>query len=141
MLQPEKTKWHKQQKLRVRGVAYRGSNLAFGDFGLQGLEHGWITARQIEASRVAITRVLKHGGKMWIRIFPDKPVSKKPAETRMGRGKGAVENWVAPVKRGRMLFEMEGTTEAEAMEVLTACKHKLPIKTRIVRRETFREVG
>lgn len=139
MLQPEKTKWRKMQKGRVRGVATRGCNLSYGDFGLQGLEHGWITARQIEACRVAITRCLKRGGKMWIRIFPDKPVSKKPVEVRMGRGKGAVEMWVAPVKRGRMLFEIEGVPEAEAREVLTIAAHKLPVKTKLVTREGFRD--
>lgn len=139
MLQPAKTKWHKMQKGRVRGVANRGCDLSFGDFGLQGLEHGWITARQIEACRVAITRALKKGGKMWIRIFPDKPVSKKPVEVRMGHGKGAVEFWVAPVKRGRMLFEIEGISEAEAITVLTNAGHKLPVTTKIVRRETTRE--
>lgn len=139
MLQPEKTKWRKQQKGRVRGVAYRGCDLAFGDYGLQGLEHGWITARQIEACRVAITRALKRGGKMWIRVFPDKPVSKKPVEVRMGRGKGAVELWVAPVKRGRVLFEVEGIPPAEAIEVLTVAGHKLPVTTKIISREKTRE--
>ncbi|MBI2342661.1 MAG: 50S ribosomal protein L16 [Deltaproteobacteria bacterium] len=139
MLQPEKTKWRKVQKGRVRGVAYRGCNLAYGDWGLQGLEHGWITARQIEACRVAITRVMKSGGKMWIRIFPDKPVSKKPVETRMGRGKGAVELWVACVKRGRMLFEVEGISEADAREVLNTAAHKLPVKTKLISRATTRE--
>jgi large subunit ribosomal protein L16 len=140
MLQPEKTKWRKVQKGRVRGVALRGCNLAFGDYGLQGLEHGWITARQIEACRVAITRALKKGGKMWIRIFPDKPVSKKPVEVRMGRGKGAVELWVAPVKRGRVLFEIEGVADADAREVLMICSHKLPVKSKIITREMAREV-
>lgn len=139
MLQPDKTKWRKQQKMRVRGVASNGFNLEFGDYGLQGLEHGWVTARQIEACRVAITRILKHGGKMWIRIFPDKPISKKPVETRMGKGKGAVELWVAPVRRGRMLFEIEGVPEADAKEVLTIAAHKLPVKTRIIRRGEVRE--
>ncbi|PIR17297.1 MAG: 50S ribosomal protein L16 [Deltaproteobacteria bacterium CG11_big_fil_rev_8_21_14_0_20_49_13] len=139
MLQPAKTKWRKQQKGRVRGVAVRGVNLAFGDFGLQGLEHGWITARQIEACRVAITRSLKRGGKMWIRIFPHKPISKKPVEVRMGRGKGAVELWVATVRRGRMLFEIEGLPEAEAKEVLNVAAHKLPIKTKVVAREGTRD--
>jgi large subunit ribosomal protein L16 len=127
------------QKGRVRGVATRGCNLSFGDYGLQGLEHGWITARQIEACRVAITRALKKGGKLWIRIFPDKPVSKKPVEVRMGRGKGAVELWVAPVKRGRMLFEIEGVIHEEAMEVMNIAAHKLPVKTKIVMREGLRE--
>jgi large subunit ribosomal protein L16 len=139
MLQPEKTKWRKCQKGRVRGVSARGFNLSFGDFGLQGLEHGWITARQIEACRVAITRALKKGGKMWIRIFPSKPVSKKPVEVRMGHGKGAVEYWVAPVQRGRMLFEVEGVAEADAREVLNIAAHKLPIKTKLIARATTRE--
>ena len=139
MLQPAKTKWRKVQKGRVRGVACRGCNLSFGDFGLQGLEHGWITARQIEACRVAITRSLKKGGKMWIRIFPHKPISKKPVEVRMGKGKGAVELWVAPVQRGRVLFELEGLTAAEANEVLRITSHKLPIKTKIISREHTRE--
>jgi large subunit ribosomal protein L16 len=139
MLQPEKTKWRKVQKGRVRGVACRGCNLSFGDYGLQGLEHGWITARQIEACRVAITRALKKGGKMWIRIFPHKPVSKKPVEVRMGKGKGAVELWVAPVQRGRVLFEVEGLTPEEANEVLMISAHKLPIKTKIITREAARE--
>ncbi len=139
MLMPEKTKWRKVQKGRVRGVATRGCDLCYGDYGLQGLEHGWITARQIEACRVAITRSLKKGGKMWIRIFPHKPVSKKPVEVRMGRGKGAVEFWVAPVKRGRMLFEIEGVTREEAMEVLKTAGHKLPVTTKIVCRDTTRD--
>ena len=139
MLQPDKTKWRKCQKGRVRGVAARGFNLAFGDYGLQGLEHGWITARQIEACRVAITRALKKGGKMWIRIFPHKPISKKPVEVRMGRGKGAVELWVATVQRGRVLFEVEGVADADAREVLTTAAHKLPIKTKLITRETTRE--
>lgn len=139
MLQPEKTKWRKCQKGRNRGVAWRGCDLSFGDFGLQGLEHGYVTARQIEACRVAITRILKRGGKMWIRIFPDRPVTKKPIETRMGRGKGTVEFWVAPVRIGRMLFEVEGVLEADAREVLMIAAHKLPVKTRIVSRSDFRE--
>ena len=141
MLQPLKTKWRKQQKGRVRGVALRGCDLSFGDFGLQGLEHGWITARQIESCRVALTRALKRGGKMWIRIFPDKPISKKPVEVRMGKGKGMVELWVAPVKRGRMLFEIEGVPEAEALEVMNLAAHKLPVRTKIVRREGLREAS
>lgn len=139
MLQPEKTKWRKVQKGRVYGVALRGCNLSFGDYGLQGLEHGWITSRQIEACRVAITRALKRGGKMWIRIFPDKPITKKPVETRMGHGKGAVELWVAPVRRGRVLFELEGLPPAEAVEILRIASHKLPVKTKIITRDSARE--
>ena len=118
MLMPSKVKFRKQQRGRRRGKAWRGSDLSFGDYGLKVLEAGWITDRQIEASRVAIMRFIKRGGKLWIRIFPDKPVTKKPAETRMGKGKGAPEFWVAVVKPGRILFEMEGVTEAEAREAM-----------------------
>lgn len=139
MLQPAKTKWFKQQKGRLRGVACRGANLSFGDFGLQTLEHGYITAREIEAGRVAITRALKHGGKMWIRMFPDKPITKKPIESRMGRGKGAVEYWVAPVKRGRILFEIEGLPKNDALEILKVAGDKMSLKTQIVTRERYRE--
>jgi large subunit ribosomal protein L16 len=134
MLQPAKQKYRKQQKGRIYGVAQRGTNLSFGEFGLQGLERGWITARQIEASRMAIARYLKKGGKIWIRIFPDKPISKKPAETRMGKGKGNPEMWVAPVKPGRMLFEMAGVSAELAEEALKRASHKLPIATRWVSR-------
>lgn len=139
MLEPAKMKWRKKQKGRNRGVAYRGCNLSFGDFGLMALSNGFITARQIEAARVAISRGMKRGGKMWLRIFPDKPITKKPAETRMGKGKGATEGWVAPVKRGRMLFEIEGVKPEAAVEVLTIASHKLPVKTRLIRREGYRE--
>ncbi len=118
----------------MRGKAWRGSSLSFGDYGLKVLEPGWISDRQIEASRVAIMRFIKRGGKLWIRIFPDKPVTKKPAETRMGKGKGAPEFWVAVVKPGRVLFEMEGVTEAEAREAMRLASHKLPIATRFVAR-------
>jgi large subunit ribosomal protein L16 len=136
MLMPSKVKYRKQQRGRRRGKAWRGSSLAFGDYGLKVLSAGWITDRQIEASRVAIMRFIKRGGKLWIRIFPDKPVTKKPAETRMGKGKGAPEFWVAVVKPGRILFEMEGVTEAEAREAMRLASHKLPVPTQFVARPT-----
>jgi len=135
MLMPSKVKYRKQQRGRMRGKAWRGSSLAFGDYGLKVLEPGWITDRQIEASRVAIMRFIKRGGKLWIRIFPDKPVTKKPAETRMGKGKGAPEFWVAVVKPGRILFEMEGVPEAEAREALRLAGHKLALSTQFVTRQ------
>ncbi len=135
MLQPKKVKHRKQMKGRMRGKAYRGCNLDFGDFGLQALECGRITARQIEAARIAMTRHAKRGGKVWIRMFPDKPISRKPAETRMGKGKGNPEYWVAVVKPGRMLYEMEGVPHDVAREALRLAAHKLPIRTRIVERE------
>ncbi|MFP6578410.1 MAG: 50S ribosomal protein L16 [Myxococcota bacterium] len=135
MLQPKKVKHRKIQKGRLRGKAHRGSKLSFGEFGLQALASGFITARQIEAARVAMTRHVKRGGKIWIRLFPDKPMSKKPAETRMGKGKGAPEFWVAPVKRGRMLYEMEGVDIEVARQALRLAAHKLPIATRFVARE------
>src|SRR5436305_15153504 len=134
MLMTRKVKYRKQQRGRRRGKAWRGSDLSFGDFGLKALEPGWITDRQIEASRIAITRFIKRSGKLWIRIFPDKPVTKKPAETRMGKGKGAPEKWVAVVKPGRIMFEMAGIDEATAREALTLASHKLPIPTRFVTR-------
>lgn len=134
MLMPSKVKYRKQQRGRTRGKAWRGSGLAFGDYGLKVLKPGWITDRQIEASRIAIMRFIKRGGKLWIRIFPDKPVTKKPAETRMGKGKGAPEGWVAVVKPGRILFEIEGVTEAEAREALRLAGHKLPLPTYFVAR-------
>ncbi len=134
MLMPSKVKYRKQQRGRMRGKAWRGSALSFGDYGLKALKPGWVTDRQIEASRVAIMRFIKRGGKLWIRIFPDKPVTKKPAETRMGKGKGAPEFWVAVVKPGRILFEMEGVTEAEAREAMRLASHKLPIRTQFVAR-------
>ncbi len=134
MLMPSKVKYRKQQRGRMRGKAWRGSKLAFGDYGLKVLKPGWITGRQIEASRVAIMRFIKRGGKLWIRFFPDKPVTKKPAETRMGKGKGAPEFWVAVVRPGRILFEMEGVSEAEAREALRLASHKLPLPTRFVSR-------
>ncbi len=139
MLQPKKVKHRKQMKGRMRGKAYRGCNLDFGDFGLQALECGRITARQIEAARIAMTRHAKRGGKVWIRLFPDKPISRKPAETRMGKGKGNPEEWVAVVKPGRMLYEMEGVPHDVARAALRLAAHKLPIATRIVEREATHE--
>jgi len=139
MLQPQKTKYRKQQKGRLRGVAWRGCNLSFGDYGLQALTHGWITSRQIEAGRMAMSHATKRGGKLWVRIFPDKPITKKPAETRMGKGKGSPEEWVAPVKRGRMLYEVKGVAPELARESLMLAAHKLPVKTKIVEREVYRE--
>jgi len=134
MLQPKKVKHRKQMKGRNRGKASRGTNLDFGDYGLQAVACRRITARQIEAARIAMTRYVKRGGKIWIRIFPDKPVSKKPAETRMGKGKGNPEEWVALVKPGRILYEMEGVDEATAREALRLASHKLPVRTRFVMR-------
>src|SRR5476651_1300497 len=134
MLSPKRVKYRKMQKGRMEGKAYRGSDLNFGEFGLQATECGRITARQIEACRVAITRHAKKVGKMFIRIFPDKPITKKPAETRMGGGKGAPEYWVAVIKPGRILFEMEGVTPEVARQALTLASHKLPLKTKIVQR-------
>src|SRR5712691_10073614 len=134
MLMPKKVKYRKQQRGRMAGKAWRGSELAFGDFGLKVLEPGWITDRQIEASRVAMTRFIKRGGKIWLRLFPDKPVTKKPAETRMGKGKGAPDQWVAVVRPGRVLFEMEGVSETEAREALKLAAAKLPILTKFATR-------
>jgi large subunit ribosomal protein L16 len=138
MLQPKKVKHRKVQKGRMKGKAYRGCTLAFGDFGLQATERHRITARQIEAARVAMTRHVKRGGKIWIRIFPDKPITKKPAETRMGKGKGNPEEWVCVVKPGRMLYEMEGVSSKVAREALRLAAHKLPLATRVVEREEHR---
>jgi len=137
MLMPSKVKYRKQQRGRRRGKAWRGSELSFGNYGLKVLEAGWITDRQIEASRVAIMRFIKRGGKLWIRIFPDKPVTKKPAETRMGKGKGAPEFWVAVVKPGRVLFEMEGVSEADAKQAMRLASHKLPLPTTFVARSAL----
>jgi large subunit ribosomal protein L16 len=134
MLQPARTKYRKMQKGRMPGKAYRGSNLTYGEFGLMTLQPGWLTSRQIEAARIAMTRHVKRGGKIWIRVFPDKPITKKPAETRMGTGKGGVEYYVAVIKPGRILYEMEGVPEAEARTALRLAAHKLGIKTRIVMR-------
>ncbi|MCS7017664.1 MAG: 50S ribosomal protein L16 [Cytophagales bacterium] len=132
MLQPKRTKFRKQQKGRVKGIAQRGHTLAFGEFGIKALEPGWITARQIEAARIAMTRAMKREGQVWIRIFPDKPVTKKPAEVRMGKGKGAPEYWVAPVKPGTILFEAGGIDIALAQEALRLAAQKLPIITKFV---------
>lgn len=135
MLVPKKVKFRKMQKGRMRRKAYRGSDVSFGEYGLQTMECGYITNKQIEASRVAITRFVKKGGKVWIRIFPDKPLTKKPAETRMGKGKGNPEIWVAVVKPGRVMFEMEGVTEEVAREAFRLASHKLPVATRFLARE------
>ena len=135
MLQPKKVKYRKQQKGRMRGKATRGHTLAFGDVGLQAVEAVRLTSRQIEAARVAMTRHVKRGGKVWIRVFPDKPITKKPAETRMGKGKGNPEEWVCVVKPGRILYEMEGVTAQVANEALKLAAHKLPVATCVVRRE------
>lgn len=135
MLSPKRVKFRKVQKGRTRGLAYRGGDVSFGDYGLQATTSGWITARQIEAARIALTRHVKRGGKIWIRVFPDKPVTKKPAETRMGTGKGAPEYWVAVVRPGRVLYELEGVSEEIAREALRLAGHKLPVSTRVVKRE------
>lgn len=137
MLMPKRVKFRKTQRGRMNGKATRGATVAFGDFGLKALEPGWITQRQIEASRVALTRMMKREGKVWIRIFPDKPVTKKPAETRMGSGKGIPEFWVAVVKPGRILFELGGVTKASAQEAMKLAEHKLPIKTKFVTRVDY----
>lgn len=135
MLAPKRVKYRKQQKGRRRGMATRGSSLSFGDFGIKALGDGYATSRQIEAARVAITRHVKRGGKVWIRIFPDKPITKKPAETRMGKGKGSPEAWVAVIRPGRILYEIKGVPEAIAREALNLAAHKLPISTRFVSRQ------
>ncbi len=135
MLMPKKVKYRKRQKGRMKGKAYRGSTVSFGEFALKALEPGWITSRQIEAARVAITRKAKKGAKIWIRIFPDKPITRKPAETRMGKGKGNPEFWVAVVKPGRILYEVAGVSEEIAREALRLASHKLPVKTKIVSRQ------
>jgi len=137
MLQPKRTKFRKVQRGRLRGKACRGAQLAFGEFGLQSIEHGYINARQIEAARIAMTRHAKRGGKVWIRIFPDKPMTKRPPETRMGKGKGNPEFWCAAVKAGRMLYEMEGVTPTLAREALRLASYKLSVRTRIVERGAF----
>jgi large subunit ribosomal protein L16 len=134
MLMPKKVKYRKQQRGRMKGKAWRGSEIAFGQFGLKVLEPGWISDRQIEASRIAMTRFIKRGGKVWIRLFPDKPVTKKPAETRMGKGKGAPESWVAVVRPGKVIFEMEGVKEDIAREAMRLAANKLPIQTKFVSR-------
>lgn len=135
MLMPKRTKYRKQQRGRLTGKARGGASVDFGDFGLKALEPAWMTNRQIEAARIALTRRLKRGGKVWIRIFPDKPVTKKPAETRMGKGKGAPEYWVAVVRPGRILFEVQGVPESLAREALRLAANKLPLKTKFVTRE------
>lgn len=135
MWMPKRVKYRKQQRGRMKGKSYRASTVTFGDFGLKALEPAWITARQIEAARRAMVRVMRRRGKIWIRIFPDKPVTRRPAETRLGGGKGNVEEWVAVVKPGRVMFEVGGVSEAEAREALTQAAYKLPIKTKIVTRE------
>jgi large subunit ribosomal protein L16 len=140
MLMPKKIKFRKMQKGRMNGIARRGSDVSFGEFGLKAVEPGWITSRQIESARVAITRHAKRGVKVWIRVFPDKPITKKPAETRMGKGKGAPEYWVAVVRPGRVIYEVSGIPEDVAKEALRLAAHKLPIDTKFVKRgETVRE--
>ncbi len=135
MLIPKKVKYRKQQKGRIRGISQSGNSVAFGDYGLKALEGGWITTRQIEAARVTITRSIKRGGKIWVRIFADKPITKKPAETRMGKGKGPVEDWVAVIRPGRILYEVEGISREAAEEAFRLASHKLPVKTKMVVRE------
>ncbi|MEQ8350419.1 MAG: 50S ribosomal protein L16 [Leptospiraceae bacterium] len=135
MLSPKRVKYRKRQRGRLRGLAHRGNKVSFGEFGLKAIESGRLTARQIEAARRAMTRHVKRGGKMWIRIFPDQPVTKKPAETRMGSGKGSPEYWVAVVRPGRVLFEMSGVSESLAKEALALAAHKLPMKTSFVRKD------
>ena len=134
MLQPKKVKYRKQMKGRMRGKALSGNELNFGQYALQAVGRGWLTNHQIEAARIAMTRHVKRGGKIWIRIFPDKPITKKPAETRMGKGKGAPEGWVAVVRPGRVLFEMEGVSRETAQQAMRLAAHKLPIPTRLVSR-------
>ncbi len=135
MLMPKKVKYRKQQRGRMTGKAWRGSTVAFGEYGLKAMECGWITSRQIEAARIAMTRFIKRGGKVWIRLFPDKPITKKPAETRMGKGKGAPEEWVAVIRPGKILFEMEGVSPDVAREAMRLAAHKLPIPTKFIERE------
>ena len=139
MLSPKRIKYRKEQRGRTKGKSYRGSTLNFGEYGLQALEPAWITNRQIEAARVAMTRHIKRGGKVWIRIFPDKPTTQKPAETRMGKGKGNPEGWVAVIKAGRILFEIGGVDHKLASEALRLASHKLPLKTKILIRDIVRE--
>jgi len=134
MLMPKRVKYRKQQRGRMNGKAYRGSEISFGEYGLKALEPCWMTNKQIEAARIALTRFIKRGGKVWIRVFPDKPVTKKPAETRMGKGKGNPEFWVAVIKPGRVLFELEGVTPEVAREAMDLAAHKLPIKTLFISR-------
>jgi large subunit ribosomal protein L16 len=141
MLMPKKVKYRKQQKGKRRGKAWRGSSLSFGEYGLKVMECGYITDRQIEASRIAMTRFIKRGGKIWLRLFPDKPITKKPAEVRMGSGKGALDHWVAVVRPGKILFEMEGVTPEVAAEAMRLASHKLPLKTKFVQRPGVEKVA
>jgi len=136
MMMPKKVKFRKQQRGRMTGKAWRGSTISFGEYGLKAMECTWITDRQIEAARIAMTRSIKRGGKVWIRLFPDKPITKKPAETRMGKGKGAPEQWVAVIRPGKILFEMEGVDRATAQDAMRLAAHKLPIKTKFVSRDS-----
>jgi len=140
MLMPKKVKFRKQQRGRMKGKAWRGSDLSFGDFGLKVMECGYITDRQIEACRIAMTRSIKRGGKVWLRVFPDKPITKKPAETRMGKGKGVPDHWVCVVRPGRIMFEMEGVTPEIAREAMRLAAHKLPLKTSFVMRHDVQSV-
>jgi large subunit ribosomal protein L16 len=136
MLMPKKVKFRKVQRGRMKGKAWRGSTISFGEYGLKAMSCGWITSRQIEAARIAMTRFIKRGGKVWIRLFPDKPITKKPAETRMGKGKGAPEEWVAVIRPGKILFEMEGVAVDIAQQAMRLAAHKIPMKTKFVARET-----
>lgn len=138
MLQPKRTKYRKEQKGRIKGLATRGNNLDFGSFGLKSVEPVWLTARQIEAARVAITKTMKRQGKLWIRVFPDKPITKKPAEVRMGKGKGAPEYWAAVIKPGRIMFEVDGVDLEVAQEAFRLATHKLPVKTKVVVRRDYK---
>lgn len=140
LLAPSRPKYRKQHRGRMKGRAHRGATIAFGEFGLQALEPCWLEARQIEAARIALTRYMKRGGKVWIRVFPDKPVSGKPAETRMGSGKGALDHWVAVVKPGRIIFEIGGVSEEVAKEAIRLAGHKLPINCRFIKREEAESV-
>jgi large subunit ribosomal protein L16 len=139
MMMPKKVKFRKQQRGRMTGKAWRGSSISFGEFGLKAMECGWVTDRQIEAARVAMTRHIKRGGKVWVRLFPDKPITKKPAETRMGKGKGAPEQWVAVIRPGKILFEMEGVDRSVAVAAMRLAAHKFAIKTKFIGREDVAE--
>lgn len=141
MLMPKRTKFRKQFRGRMRGQAVRGNQVSFGDYGLMAMEPAWITSRQIEAARIAMTRHIKRGGKVWIRVFPDKPITKKPLEQRMGKGKASVEGWVAVVKPGKVLFEMNGVAPDVAKEAMRLAQHKLPIRTKFVLKEEFQEAA
>ncbi|MFB0917875.1 MAG: 50S ribosomal protein L16 [Clostridiaceae bacterium] len=141
MLMPKRVKHRKQQKGNMRGKAHKGNFIAYGEYGLQATECGWLSSNQIEAARVAINRYIRRGGKQWIKVFPDKPITEKPAETRMGSGKGSVEYWVAVIKPGRVLFELAGVEEDKAREAMRLASHKLPISTKFVTRKDFEEMG